>query len=339
MRRFVPPALAGALEVILVVWLLAGGSPQSEVLIYVAVGTPLTLFLLVRALADPDRTSRRSWPSLLLGATVVPVLVVVLHGVFLAAGYGLVAPLADPARRLWEELRADPDLLRALTSGWSLGFLIEIAVVAPLAEETIKPLAALVRRPRTERDAFLFGAAAGTGFAMIENVAYAGGWMWGPVDNWLPVAVMRMLGAAVHIFGAAIITWGAYQLRDGAPGRWRRCGLAYLAALTGHGLWNGSIAVTGIVFAERAAGGLRGTGDAFAWGVALLVDLAVLGALLAGALLVVAHRIGTNRTPIPVAGGDSGASSGTIAAWSVVTSSTLIPVSILVLVYPHLVAL
>lgn len=217
MRRFLAPALSGALEVGLVAWLLAGGSATGEVLIYVAIGTPLTLYLLVRALVDPGRAGRRAWPSLLLGATVVPAIVIGLHGLFLSAWYGLVAPFVGPARRLWEEMRADPDLFRILTSGWSLAFIIELAVVAPLAEETSKPLAALVRRPRTSRDAFLFGAAAGTGFAMVENLMYASGWMWGPLDNWLPVAVMRMLGAGVHVFGAALVTWGSTSCGSGLP--------------------------------------------------------------------------------------------------------------------------
>lgn len=339
MRRFVAPTAAGAIELGLVAWLLAGAAPTWQPLVYVAIGTPLTLYLLVRALADPERVGRRAWPSLLVGATVVPALVLGLHTAFLAAGYGLVAPFVEPARRLWEQLRADPDLFRILTSGWSLAFIVELAVVAPLAEETCKPLAALIRRPRNGRDAFLFGAAAGTGFAMVENLLYASGWMWGPLDNWLPVAVMRMLGAGVHLFGAALVAWGIYQLRERAPGRWRRFWLPYLVALTGHGMWNGSIAVTSIVFAERAGGGLRTAAAAYSWGVALMVYLGLLGAALIGGLLVASHRIGANETPLGAGHLPHGASARAVAAWSVVSSTMLIPIVILVLVYPHLVAL
>ena len=63
-------------------------------------------------------------------------------------------------RELADELGADPELVRILSSGWAYVMIVELAVVAPLAEETLKPLGAVVRRPRTSREAFLFGAAA-----------------------------------------------------------------------------------------------------------------------------------------------------------------------------------
>jgi RsiW-degrading membrane proteinase PrsW (M82 family) len=315
------------------------GDPGISLLLMVAVGAPLTAFSLTRVLAYPDGSGRSPWPSLLLGATVVPAIVIALHGFFLALGYNLVAPFVDPVRELWEQLRADPDLFRVLTSGWALALIIELAVVAPLAEESTKPLAALVCRPRTAREAFVFGAAAGTGFAMIENVLYSSGWFFGSLQGWLPIAVMRMLGAGLHAFGAGILAWGFFQLRSGEPGRWRRFWLSFWVALTAHGAWNGSIAVAIALAAARETGGLRGRYDAYAWGAVLLVLLAILGMLILGALLVAAKRIGQGESPLQALPLRDAQTPQSIAAWSLVASALLIPATIVILVYPNVMAL
>jgi len=339
MRRFATATVFGALTVAATVMTLVMTDPDLRILIVVAVGAPLTVFSLVRALADPTREGRSPWLSMVLGATVIPAIVLLVNGVFVAIGYNLVAPVVGPVRELWEQLRADPDLFAALTSGWALAMIIELAVVAPLAEETTKPLAALVRRPRTARDAFLFGAAAGTGFAMIEDVLYASGWFFGSLSGWLPVAVLRMLGAGLHAFGAGLVAWGFFQLRNREPGRWRRFWVAYWVALTGHGLWNGSVAVAVALAAARETGGLRARYDAYAWGVTLMVLLAMLGVIITGALLLAANRIGRGESPLRVIPlQDAGTPQG-VAAWALVSSAFLIPATILILVYPNMVAL
>jgi RsiW-degrading membrane proteinase PrsW (M82 family) len=339
MKRFFITTLLGTLTVLATVWVLVEADYYIPALVFIAIGAPLTVMLLVRAIADPGHEGRRPWLSLVLGATVIPVIVLTLHGVFLATGYTLVGPFVEPARELWDQLRADPDLFALLTSGWALALIMEVAVVAPLAEETTKPLAALVRRPRTAAEAFLFGAAAGTGFAMIENVMYASGWWWGSLEGWLPVAVVRMLGAGLHAFGAGMVAWGVFQLRERVPGRWRRFWLSYLVALTGHGLWNGSIAITVALFAARDAGGLRARADAYAWGVVLMVFLAAMGAVITGALLMAARRIRRGESPLRVLPVEDAGTPEGIASWALVSSTVLIPMVILVLVYPNIVAL
>ncbi|MDJ0924305.1 MAG: PrsW family glutamic-type intramembrane protease [Acidimicrobiia bacterium] len=339
MRRYSLPAVFGAATVTATVTTLVVPDPGIILLSVVAVGAPLAVLSLVRVLADPRAEGRSPWLSLVLGAAVVPAFVLILHGVFVVVGYNLVAPIVGPAREFWEQLRADPDLFRILTSGSALLLIIELAVVAPLAEESLKPLAALVRRPRTARDAFILGAAAGTGFAMIENLLYASGWFFGSLEGWLPVAVMRMLGAGLHAFGAGMLAWGYFQLRTGSRGRWRRFWVSCWIALTAHGLWNGSIGVAVVLAASRETGGLRGRYDAYAWGVVLLVLLAVLGVLILAALLLAAKRIGGGANPLQaVARGEAGTRQG-IAAWGLVSSACLIPATIVILVYPNVVAL
>ncbi len=339
MRRFAFPAVFGVATVGATVLSLVLRDPDLQLLMVVAIGAPLTVFLTVRVLADPAREGRSPWFSLVLGATVVPAIVLAGRGLFVAIGYGLVMPFLDPAQELWRQLRADPDLFRVLTSGWALALIVELAIVAPLAEETTKPLAALVRRPRAGRDAFIFGAAAGTGFAMIENVLYSSGWFFGSLEGWLPVAVLRMLGAGLHAFGAGLVAWGFFQLRSGARNRWQRFWLAFGVALTSHGLWNGSVAVAIVLATARETGGLRGRYDAYAWGVVLFVLLAALGVIILGALLIAARQIGLGRHPLRgMLTGDS-REPQRIAAWGLVSSVFLIPATILILVYPHMLAL
>ena len=339
MKRFAIPTAFGLATIAATVTSLVVTDPSMGLLVVVAVGAPLTVFSLVRALADPRAEGRSTWLSLVLGATVIPAIVLLLHGFFLALGYNLVAPFVEPAREFWQQLRADPDLFRILTSGWALALIIELAVVAPLAEETTKPLAALVRRPRTGRDAFVFGAAAGTGFAMIENVLYSSGWFFGSLEGWLPIAVVRMLGAGLHAFGAGLVSWGLFQLRTGTPGRWRRFWLSLWVALTAHGLWNGSVAVAIALAAARETGGLRGRYDAYAWGLVLLVFLAMLGVLILAALLLAARRIGRGESPLQVASAREAATPQSIAAWGLVSSAFLIPATIVILDYPNVIPL
>jgi len=339
MNRFAAAAVSGVVTLGATVLSLASGDPDLGLLMIVAAGAPLTILLTARGLADPARQGRSVWISLVLGATVVPAIVLILHSMFVVIGHSLVSPMVEPIREVWEQLRADPDLFRALTSGWALALIVDLAVIAPVAEETMKPLAALVRRPRTARDAFLFGAAAGTGFAMIENILYSSGWFFGSLDGWLPVAVVRMLGAGLHAFGAGLVAWGLFQLRTGSQGRWRRFWLAYWVALTSHGLWNGSVAVAVVLAAARETGGLRGRHDAYAWGLVLLMLLAVLGVVILGALLLAARRIGRGENPLQRLRTVDARSPRAIAAWGLVSSAFLIPVTIIVLIYPNIVAL
>ncbi|MDJ0664446.1 MAG: PrsW family glutamic-type intramembrane protease [Acidimicrobiia bacterium] len=339
MKRFVSAALFGVLTILATVLSLVMRDPNLELLMVVAIGAPTTVFLAVRGLADPDRDGRSPWFSLVLGATVVPAVVLACHGLFVAVGYGLVMPLVDPVRELWEQLRADPDLFRVLTSGWALVLIVDLAIIAPLAEETTKPLAALVRRPRTARDAFLFGAAAGTGFAMIENVLYSSGWFYGSLAGWPPVAVLRMLGAGLHAFCAGLVAWGVFQLRTGESRRWRYFWMSLWVALTTHGLWNGSVAVAVVLATARETAGLRGRYDAYAWGVVLFVLLAALGVIILGALLSAARQIGKGRNPMQGLLTTDARSPRRIAAWGLVSSVFLIPATILILVFPHVIAL
>jgi RsiW-degrading membrane proteinase PrsW (M82 family) len=342
MRRFQPPIVTGTLTLLAIALLLFVPNQPDPLrlaeLLLAAVGAPISVLLLLRTVADPGQEGRGLWVSLLLGATLVPVLVIALQGIFLAIGYTLVAPFAVAGTELLDSLRADPGLAQVLTSFWAYILIVDLAIIAPLAEETTKPLGSLFRRPATARDAFLFGAAAGTGFAVVENVMYAGGWFFN-LDYWLPISVTRILGAGLHAFGAALVSWGIFQWRQREAGRWRRLGRAYGIAFATHALWNGTIAVTQVLYAGRSELGGSLSNDALAWGVSLQAFLGVLGALIAAALLLSGKRIRQEREPIHLdLMADLGRPVG-IASWAMISTALLIPSAIMVLVFPGLVAL
>ena len=172
MRRWLHVGVLAAATVAAVLIALFVTEDAPLVLLFAAAGAPLTVLAAVRATMTGGERTPTLWPSLLLGATLVPLLVLILHAVFVTIGFALVQPLESPARELLDGLRADRRLVDLLMTGWAYLLIIELAIVAPLAEETLKPIAALVQRPATARDAFLLGAAAGTGFAIVENLLY-----------------------------------------------------------------------------------------------------------------------------------------------------------------------
>jgi RsiW-degrading membrane proteinase PrsW (M82 family) len=339
MRRWIPPALIGSATVLAVVTSIFTEEVSVPLVVLAASGAPLTVLVLVRAVMGPGPDERRLWPSVLLGATLVPALVIAFHGVVLAVAYWLIAPFVAPVRELLELLRSHQGLTDLLTTGWAYVLIVEMAVVAPLAEETLKPLGALLRRPRTAADAFLLGAAAGTGFAMAENVLYAGGGWFGFGSAWLPVSVARMLGAGLHAFGAALVCWAFFTARHATSGRWPRLPGAFAVACTAHGVWNGAVAVTYVLFRARDDLALPVSGDAESWGVVLMVLLAGLGTVVLGALLWLGWQVAHGEQELAVRDALDLHSARAIGAWALVTVAALVPATILALVFPEVMAL
>ena len=339
MSRYRSAVITGSITLLTLAILLFSSVEALPLLLVTTAGAPLTVLLALRAMTDPSREGRAIWPSFVIGAVAVPAVVLGLRGVFYAIGFALVEPFADAGLDLLDRIRADTGLIDLLTDYWAYLFIVELAIVAPLAEETTKPLGSLLRRPRTGRDAFMFGAAAGTGFAIVENVLYASGWFWS-LDYWLSVSTMRMVGAGLHAFGAAFVSWGVFQMRNKAAGRWRRLGFADLVAFVAHSVWNGTIAVTQVIYAGRSEFGEGAlSNDALAWGVALQALLAAIGALITVALLVAGRRVRADKEPLRLDLLSDLATPRGIAAWAVLSTLLLIPSTVMVLVFPSLIAL
>ena len=120
--------------------------------------------------------------------------------------------------------------------------LVVVAVMAPLIEESVKPLAVIIfiGRVRSAAEAFVLGLAAGIGFNLIETTGYISS----GYQDWLSVALVRTGSGLLHGFGAAMVTLGWYYLTH--PGKHRGLKVAgcWAYAVVQHAIWNGSWGLT-----------------------------------------------------------------------------------------------
>jgi RsiW-degrading membrane proteinase PrsW (M82 family) len=116
--------------------------------------------------------------------------------------------------------------------------LLVVAVMAPLIEETVKPLAVivLIGRIRSAAEAFVLGLAAGIGFNLIETTGYISS----GYQDWLSIALIRTGAGLLHGFGAAMVALGWYYLTHPGKHRLLKAVGCWLYAVMQHALWNGS---------------------------------------------------------------------------------------------------
>lgn len=121
--------------------------------------------------------------------------------------------------------------------------LILLAVVAPIVEELVKPLAVLILigRVRSKAEAFALGLACGIGFNLIETSGYISS----GYPDWIQVALERSGAGLLHGFGAAMVALGWYILTHKEERRGSsRLLLGFgciLYAMLQHAIWNGSL--------------------------------------------------------------------------------------------------
>jgi RsiW-degrading membrane proteinase PrsW (M82 family) len=116
--------------------------------------------------------------------------------------------------------------------------LVMVAVIAPIIEETVKPIAVivLIGRVRSAAEAFLLGLACGIGFDLIETTGYISS----GYNDWLNVALIRTGAGLLHGFGAAMVALGWYYLTHAKKRRFLLAFLCWFYAVLQHALWNGS---------------------------------------------------------------------------------------------------
>jgi RsiW-degrading membrane proteinase PrsW (M82 family) len=184
-------------------------------------------------------TWRRALMAFVGGATLGIFMALVLEVMFPIIVLMLVLNLTEIAAKSAEELfraLSNENVAAAVTSPGFIFVLIQVAVIAPLAEELAKPLATLAMIGRlSRREAFLVGAMAGVGFATVENVLYAG---FG-FSFWAGILVVRALGGAVHPLGSGLVALGWWDILQGGPGTWRSWLTHFGIAVGIHALWNG----------------------------------------------------------------------------------------------------
>jgi hypothetical protein len=117
-----------------------------------------------------------------------------------------------------------------------LSILIFAAVLAPLIEEVVKPAIIwfLGKRLVSPAEGFVLGALCGAGFATMEGLLAASG----ATQMWGFGLAGRALASLMHITSSGVVGWGiaSAQLEK----RYGRLALAYLLAISIHGVWNGS---------------------------------------------------------------------------------------------------
>jgi len=124
------------------------------------------------------------------------------------------------------------------------GSILVIAVLVPLVEELLKPMAIwfLAGKNLTPAQGFVGGLIGGACFAMLESLGAVGI----PADSeWLIILFGRTGTGLLHVTLSGLVGWGfasAFYNQN-----WGRAIFTYLMAVTIHGLWNFFALLSGIV--------------------------------------------------------------------------------------------
>lgn len=124
------------------------------------------------------------------------------------------------------------------------GIILVVAVLVPLIEELLKPMAIwfLAGKRLTPSQGFVGGLIGGACFAMLESLGAVGI----PAESeWLILLFGRTGTGLLHVTLSGLVGWGfasAFYNQN-----WGRAILTYLGAVTIHGLWNFFALLSGLV--------------------------------------------------------------------------------------------
>jgi RsiW-degrading membrane proteinase PrsW (M82 family) len=185
---------------------------------------------------------RRFTLAILSGATLSTALALILEFVLI----GVIALLTHARGMQNMALCLNTPDVQSCQNAGAYGILfVLVAVVAPLVEETVKPLAVvlLIGRVRSAVEAFVLGLACGIGFDIVETSLY----MATGNHDWLNVALGRTGSGLLHGFGAAMVALGWYYLTHTKEFGVRKGLLwafaCWFYAVFQHAVWNGSISL------------------------------------------------------------------------------------------------
>lgn len=279
---------------------------------------------------QPSLTWRRGLLSFAGGATVSVFIAIVLEILLPVIVFALVFNFADSATdaisNLFRQL-SNRDIADALTNRGFIYLFVQLAVIAPLAEEIAKPLVVLpLVRNLNKQETFWVGALAGAGFAALENVIYATSGFY----IWAGILAVRALGGALHPLGSGLVAQGWRDVilgkKDSGKNWWKRFGIA----ATVHAVWNGGSLLV------ITLGGARFFGD-------LPPEIDILGLSAAGTTLAfliilgisalwIGHAYG-HDTPLLSSEGASGEerlipSDRAVAIWAIACLTAIVPAGI-----------
>ena len=259
-----------------------------------AIGIPV-LWLAHLAIRNlPTGSPQRAWGALGSGSVLSPALILVVElGVLLGGVMGVSVWISGNADALGELTTLGQQLEQAQQTGISPEMLVRLlspylsdprvifaafafgAVIVPLIEEGLKPLGVwfLAGSHLTPAEGFTAGVLCGAGYALIESLLLSsnGG------TEWVSLAFARIGTGVVHILATGLTGWALASAW--AERRYLRLGVAYLGAVSIHGLWNG---LTVLIVAAGLSQGLGQNGEqplikAGEWAPYGLVALAALG--------------------------------------------------------------
>ncbi len=180
-------------------------------------------------------TRRHMWLSFFYGATLAPLLAIILETILAIVAFILFEVTGHPLDVNILNLTGNPNSTEGL-----IFTLIMLSVIAPVVEEGLKPLGVvlIIGRIGSAAEAFLLGLSAGIGFAVFETLGYISS---GEAD-WVVVAIERIGAGLLHGLGAGFAALGWYYLirGKGVRLRWLRGfgGIAY--AMFQHAAFNAS---------------------------------------------------------------------------------------------------
>jgi len=225
-------------------WLLL---PPIHVL---AVLLPIWWLVYLASRGLPKGSPQRAWGVLDSGLVLGPALILVfevmifgffmlLVGVYLFTRPDIEGQLLDLLQSM-SQTTPTPDLMLEKLRPFLLQPVVIYAVVilgavlVPIVEEFLKPIGVwlLAGTGMTPVGGFVAGVLSGAGFALFESLAYTSN-----AEGWAFAVVARIGTAVMHISTAGLVGWAlalTWRQRN-----FLKLGLAYLAAVLIHGLWNG----------------------------------------------------------------------------------------------------
>jgi RsiW-degrading membrane proteinase PrsW (M82 family) len=202
--------------------------------------------LRTRAVKPQKDTWETSWRrftlAMLSGATLSITLALILELVLLVV---IVLLTHTQGMQSMAMCINTPDVQSCQNAGANGVLFLSLAVIAPLVEETVKPLAVilLIGRVRSAAEAFVLGLACGIGFDIVETSLY----MAMGNRDWLNVALDRTGSGLLHGFGAAMVGLGWYYLTHtkdfGVRNGLLWAFACWLYAVFQHAVWNGSVSL------------------------------------------------------------------------------------------------
>ncbi|MGB8646634.1 MAG: PrsW family glutamic-type intramembrane protease, partial [Anaerolineae bacterium] len=332
--------MAGWFVLALLAGILAGANQVTAILFFVpallvaAAMPPLLAIAWLQGNRQDGLTWRRGAVAFWGGATVSTLLAVVLE---FALPLFVVALLLGRSDLLYYNFSGlltaleGNEVSRALTNPAFVFAFIQLTIIAPLVEETVKPLVTLPLIGRlARRDAFLVAAMAGAGFAVLENVLYAGTGL----SIWAGILLVRATGAAIHPVGAGLVGLSLRDLLNGERDAARN-GLARFGLAVGlHALWNGGsllvITLAGARFFGPQPAGLNVMGLSIA-GIALAFLIVLgLGALWLGRT-VLARLETPGLEATPALDVQFLFSNRAVALWAIACLIVVVPASVMAL--------